>query len=394
MYTDKWSIKKSTLLIFISYWFVFIQLPYFPYSENSLLIKISVVITLIFLIPFMVRKMIRKKFSSMFFSLLVFTILIMISGLKNVGTLETVYTPLSSFLMAVRMIAFFSIVEYLAERKEIFDLISVYSTLTLILVFINDFIIIGFPSLTASMTPLFFIGNKFAVVYSHLQLLVLLMMKQGIKSGKWNKRIITGLVILSGIIALKVECITGFIGLLLFIFFCVIISLTKRLAYSPIVFLATLVISSLFVVLYEVFLLNPYVQKLITSVLNRTLTLTGRTYIYANIFDVLKGHWLWGYGYGSSYEVCVKYLHFADTQNGILEWILQTGILATTVMMIIIILVISKYSKDISNRKKAIPALALLYTFSILSAIEITIDMNYFMLLGILYGWEFTEEDQ
>ena len=92
--------------------------------------------------------------------------------------------------------------------------------------------------------------------------------------------------------------------------------------------MAILAGSSLFVVLYEVVLLNPYVQTLITTVLKRSLTLTGKNNIYMQIFlNVLKKSLVYGgYGYGSSYEVCVKYLYYADTQNGILEWILQTGI--------------------------------------------------------------------
>lgn len=394
MHVDKWCIRKSTLLIFLSYWFVFIQLPYFPKSESSLLIKISTVITIGFLIPFVTRKILKKTFFSMNLLLLLFLIFIMISGVKNAGTLKTVYPPSSSFLIAARIIGFFLLIEYLVEKQEILNLISVYSTLTLILVIINDFLIIGFPGLTASMNPLFFIGNKFSVVYSHLQLMALLMMKQSIENGKWNRNIIVGVAVLSAIISFKVECITGLIGLLLFIVFYILISSTKRLVYNPVVFMAILAGSSLFVVLYEVVLLNPYVQTLITTVLKRSLTLTGRTYIYANIFNVLKNHWLWGYGYGSSYEVCVKYLYYADTQNGILEWILQTGIFVTAIIIIIIVLVLIKCSKNTFNRKKTISILALLYAFSILSSIEITIDMNYFMLLGILYGWSLQSEDQ
>ena len=78
----------------------------------------------------------------------------------------------------------------------------------------------------------------------------------------------------------------------------------------------------------------------------------------------------------------------------LLEWILQTGIFVTAIIIIIIILVLIKCSKNTFNRKKTISILALLYAFSILSSIEITIDMNYFMLLGILYGWSLQSEDQ
>ena len=380
-------IKKTHILIFLSYWFVFIQLPYFPGNENSLLIKTTSIITFCIVLIYMLFKLFKKKFFWVNVILFSFVFLIMISGVSNYGSLNTVNPLLSSFLISIRIIGLFLMIEYLTEINQFYSLIVIYSILTFIFVIFSDIIILIFPTLTSNMEPYYFIGNKFAVIYTHLQLLVLLLVRKNIERRNCYKIYIILLVFLTAFMALRVECMTGLTGLIIFILFCILIKVTKNIFYNPAVFFASLIVSSLFVIAYEIILRFPLIQNLIISVFNRSLTLTGRTYIYANLFQILKEHWLWGYGYGSSYEICVKYLHFADTQNGIFEWILQSGIFVTACLVILLLVIINLYKKSKERREYFIPVLALLYTFLVLSSVEITIDMHFIFLLSILFGW-------
>lgn len=380
-------IKKTHILIFLSYWFVFIQLPYFPGNENSLLIKTTSIITFCIVLIYMLFKLFKKKFFWVNVILFSFVLLMMMSGVSNYGSLNTVNPLLSSFLISIRIIGLFLMIEYLTEINQFYSLIVIYSRLTFIFVIFNDIIILIFPTLTSNMEPYYFIGNKFAVIYTHLQLLVLLLVRKNVEQRNCYKIYIILLAFLTAFMALRVECMTGLTGLIIFISFCILIKVTQNIFYNPAVFFASLIVSSLFVIAYEIILRFPLIQNLIISVFNRSLTLTGRTYIYANLFQILKEHWLWGYGYGSSYEICVKYLHFADTQNGIFEWILQSGIFVTACLVILLLVIINLYKKSKERREYFIPVLALLYTFLVLSSVEITIDMHFIFLLSILFGW-------
>ena len=380
-------IKKTHILIFLSYWFVFIQLPYFPGNENSLLIKTTSIITICIVLIYMLFKLFKKKFFWVNVILFSFVLLMMMSGVSNYGSLNTVNPLLSSFLISIRIIGLFLMIEYLTEINQFYSLIVIYSRLTSIFVIFNDIIILIFPTLTSNMEPYYFIGNKFAVIYTHLQLLVLLLVRKNVEQRNCYKIYIILLAFLTAFMALRVECMTGLTGLIIFISFCILIKVTQNIFYNPAVFFASLIVSSLFVIAYEIILRFPLIQNLIISVFNRSLTLTGRTYIYANLFQILKEHWLWGYGYGSSYEICVKYLHFADTQNGIFEWILQSGIFVTACLVILLLVIINLYKKSKERREYFIPVLALLYTFLVLSSVEITIDMHFIFLLSILFGW-------
>ena len=380
-------IKKTHILIFLSYWFVFIQLPYFPGNENSLLIKTTSIITFCIVLIYMLFKLFKKKFFWVNVILFSFVLLMMMSGVSNYGSLNTVNPLLSSFLISIRIIGLFLMIEYLTEINQFYSLIVIYSRLTSIFVIFNDIIILIFPTLTSNMEPYYFIGNKFAVIYTHLQLLVLLLVRKNVEQRNCYKIYIILLAFLTAFMELRVECMTGLTGLIIFISFCILIKVTQNIFYNPAVFFASLIVSSLFVIAYEIILRFPLIQNLIISVFNRSLTLTGRTYIYANLFQILKEHWLWGYGYGSSYEICVKYLHFADTQNGIFEWILQSGIFVTACLVILLLVIINLYKKSKERREYFIPVLALLYTFLVLSSVEITIDMHFIFLLSILFGW-------
>lgn len=380
-------IKKTHILIFLSYWFVFIQLPYFPGNENSLLIKTTSIITFCIVLIYMLFKLFKKKFFWVNVILFSFVLLMMMSGVSNYGSLNTVNPLLSSFLISIRIIGLFLMIEYLTEINQFYSLIVIYSRLTSIFVIFNDIIILIFPTLTSNMEPYYFIGNKFAVIYTHLQLLVLLLVRKNVEQRNCYKIYIILLAFLTAFMALRVECMTGLTGLIIFISFCILIKVTQNIFYNPAVFFASLIVSSLFVIAYEIILRFPLIQNLIISVFNRSLTLTGRTYIYANLFQILKEHWLWGYGYGSSYEICVKYLHFADTQNGIFEWILQSGIFVTACLVILLLVIINLYKKSKERREYFTPVLALLYTFLVLSSVEITIDMHFIFLLSILFGW-------
>ena len=93
--------------------------------------------------------------------------------------------------------------------------------------------------------------------------------------------------------------------------------------------------------------------------------------------------WMQGMGYGSSYDLGMRYGGFPDTQNGILEWIWQVGIPTTIIMVLMfaIILTVAKKHTYYRNRKALLPLIAGAYLFTVLGTVEITIGIMYFSLM-------------
>lgn len=63
-------------------------------------------------------------------------------------------------------------------------------------------------------------------------------------------------------------------------------------------FFVALLASLLFAVFVEIILSNSVVTYIITQLLGKDVTLTFRTVIYSMLPNIMKGRWLWGFGYG------------------------------------------------------------------------------------------------
>ena len=66
-------------------------------------------------------------------------------------------------------------------------------------------------------------------------------------------------------------------------------------------FFVALLASLLFAVFVETILSNSVVTYIITQLLGKDVTLTFRTVIYSMLPNIMKGRWLWGFGYGTGY---------------------------------------------------------------------------------------------
>ena len=128
------------------------------------------------------------------------------------------------------------------------------------------------------------------------------------------------------------------------------------------------------------------VQDFIVNTLGRSLTLTGRTRIYNKLPELLYKRLWTGYGFGSSYEICMQYGSFPNTQNGIAEWVLQVGLPATVILVVLIYVVIHMLHKSEMSGKAGIPGIFVLYVLAFLASVEVTINLAYFFWLAVLVG--------
>ena len=224
--------------------------------------------------------------------------------------------------------------------------------------------------------------------HANILLIGLLLTRVAMRGKKINTNVIMkiiGLALLTFSIATVTNSATSLVLIPLFALFVILKAKGHSFIYSKVGYMTILTLSTLFVVFYGVVLNIAPIQLLITKVLGRSPTLTTRTMIYALVPTLLEGKLLWGYGYGTSYDLMFSQYYFPNTQNGILEWIWQGGAFAAIVLIIIIGNLV-KYVKENSKQSGKYKYLyAIACVFAVISSIEIIINMQYLTLLIIVY---------
>ena len=121
--------------------------------------------------------------------------------------------------------------------------------------------------------------------------------------------------------------------------------------------------------------------------MGKQLTLTGRTAIYENIPLVLRNHILFGYGYGSDYEVWKNFMGMPNSQNGVIECIVEQGIISTGLLIVLIALVMKKSNHffEVNIGVRVLSSIVIMYT--LLASIEITISLKYILFVFLLNAY-------
>ena len=83
--------------------------------------------------------------------------------------------------------------------------------------------------------------------------------------------------------------------------------------------------------------------------------------------------------------------NYDNTQNGLMEWILQVGIIGTSFLVLFLYVLFFRISKA-KPSTAIIPILSFIYVLTIIAMIEISLDLFYFMAIGLLYGMALDEE--
>lgn len=262
-----------------------------------------------------------------------------------------------------------------------------------VLIVLTDLMMFGGIRYYIGIFETYLVGSKFDVTYLHMNFVAVFCVRLKLtRQTKQETRLPTAiLVTMSAIILLigvRVDCNTGMLGALAQIALIYACDrwpkIVARRLGSPRTFLMALLISVLFAY-YVTWILNlPAVKHLIVDVMHRSLTLTGRTDIYTAYPIVMRDNWNWGFGYGNAYPVSWENFGYTDTQNALLEWILQIGVISTVAMVLIFYVIMVFYRRK-SSMTSAAPLLALLYVYILLGTVEITMNNNFWLFMLMLF---------
>ncbi len=286
----------------------------------------------------------------------------------------------SSIEFTVSLIETFILMGMIASRGLLDDILKKYENLLCGLLAINDLLVFA----VGPREKIYFLGSKFVVVYVHLFFLCIHLYNKRKEEVKLLEA--AGFCIFMVIISLKVSCATGIVGTGVFWIFYLFLSKYKEIFENPRVYTVILLLCGSFVVTYALILNSELIQNLIVGLLGRSLTLTGRVNIYVLIpFILLPKLWL-GYGYASTYTVYMFYTGYANSQNGLIEWVSEIGIIGTLGLVAIFIYAIGYSYKTKSNRESVYPIITYIYVLTFISTIEVSINKMFISAIAIIWA--------
>ena len=275
----------------------------------------------------------------------------------------------------------FFMMEYVNEKNLHQSFFILMYRFTLGYLLVNDLLLLAqMPSVSGmeSSTIIYLIGNKFEVTYMHLffSALYYQVFCTGMKVYLRQYIILVMHLVLTLFIAIGVECSTGVLGVVLLAVFLFLYK-KIRFIFRPFFAIILMLLFGAFFLLYETILAIPSVQYLIVDILNEDLTLTGRTYIYTRMLDLMDTQPWFGYGNGTATFFTTYYIHekLTNTQNGLLNDYIDWGIIG------VICLIILTYSVLRSASSRINPFICLIYTYIVLSSIEITLGLRFLAVL-------------
>lgn len=373
-------ISISSMLAILLFLAQFITMPYISWYN---LLRYGTIIVVGLYVGRRIRVVIQKKYLFLNVISLFFSFLTIIASYLNRSRLGDRDPFLASIPFAAAFVLFLFYMEIMAEKKKVKRVIEIFFRTALVVLLITDILIFVAPSLY--LYNKYFVGTKFEVVYLHILIIIFyLSLNQTGKLYTYKKILLILLAAWSLFICIYVNCSTGIVGVAVLLLLLLAIKRKERLFLNGKLYCVMQALCLGFVFFYEFVLNNPTVEYLIVEILGRDITLTSRTRIYEIVPLILTEHsgWMIGMGYGSSYDLGMRFAGFPDTQNGILEWIWQVGIPTTIIMVLMfaVILNISKQYMNEKNRGLLHPLIAGLYLFSILGTVEITITSMYFSI--------------
>lgn len=228
-------------------------------------------------------------------------------------------------------------------------------------------------------------GNKYATCYLFIFLIGLAYYKfYDFKKKKLKKSIlILCFIILALLISYVTRCYTTLVAfgvmLILFFFSERTIKKIRKFINNPIVAVLLVAVPGMVAMNITAVMQNPFVYKIVTEWFGKTAGLTGRAYIYSNLYNIYARHPFIGYGYNSDIVNIVT--EVGNAQNGIMQSLIDYGAIGTIALLAIVYLAFKN-----SNKKDRYWGFKISFlTFCVCSIVEIPFKYLFFFVVSFLF---------
>lgn len=341
----------------------------------------------------LLSNLLKRKYFYTLLILLVFCLGLLLTMYVNRDTRIGEDPARQTVRFILYLVELFALVIILAERGESERILKFLFRYLVVTVLVTDFLLLsGAMRFYSGRHEYYLVGTKFSVSYLHMNLLVLwVMRRQGMNRDlRLPRWLIAVLAIFVLLVAVRVDCMTGVVGCVALVVLFALLESPRRAKMlrftSPVILLLFFFGSALVSFITEEIMSIPFVSYIVEDVLGRDSTLTGRVNIYLQYADRISGHWMTGYGFGNGNAVSVALFGYENTQNAILQWIIQVGIPGTCILLFMMMYIFHRASL-VQGRKLAriMPLVVLIYVYIILGTVETTFNMKYIMWFALIF---------
>lgn len=298
------------------------------------------------------------------------------------------------FIARINLLTWF--VELQARKGRLRDVAAVFFLCSAAYLLATWWFILSDPLRAWRSGSYYLVGSKFSV--SYLCLFGLVMYAISFSGGKrktFGSLVFVGMCILSILLILKVDCMTGVFGIALLVVLVALRRAFEPFLRSPVMYLGTSLVATFVLVLFSEAITHiGFVADFITGFLGKSITLTGRLYVYEHVLPFLAQSPLLGNGYNSVYALFEGQMTFSATgyalnaQNAILEYCLYFGIVGVVLLYWFVchILSVARSRPSAGESWRGYMALAGLYVLTLLGMVEITINVQFFAYLAFYHA--------
>lgn len=174
---------------------------------------------------------------------------------------------------------------------------------------------------------------------------------------------------------------TGYLGTFIFAIFVLFKKKMQHIFNKPLILIGSILVLDIGFLVFILFMLSsPYVQYFIVEILNKDLSLNGRTYIYEMLPQIMSIRPLFGFGCDNGYKAMALILDTQNAQNGLIFNYLDLGLSGC----IIFILLLYKIAKSRISSIYNFPIYIYIYLMILFSTYEITLSNSFLCITFLL----------
>ena len=299
-----------------------------------------------------------------------------VASFLNLGEVQGTNLVAQCTIQCGALLANFLLLIIVCNKNRQKSMLEIYFWTSVLLYIASDLSVFGRIIIDGN----YLIGTKFQIAYLHIRTLALIILY--VKDWNISKKVLLcALIAETFLINIITGCATGLVGTVLFILFLFLYFKRARIVQNPFTNIIVLLVCAAFPFWYELIINSSFVKVLVEAVLQKQLTLTGRTVIYSRIPQLFGDYVLCGYGINSNMEICRRW-GAINIQNGMLKVLMESGIVGAVMILILYFSVFWRGRKCEKITQQVLSAFLLV--FSVLSSIEISIGVDTLAVLVYL----------
>ena len=362
---------------------IFIALCFFAFIQPNFFVKINVLnymsigMALLCTLILLLRSFKKNvKFDITIFLLLLWRLLIFIPTLNHNGEIVK-----WGYQSVVFVGLYLLIKNYICDK----DAFRIVYKMIFSYVLINILLMIIYPNGIFPQYGIYFLGirtrfTEFSIALMYISLIYY--NEYSSKNKKDRKKLITSYV-LAIINILSKWVATGIVVIVLTILFYLLLRLLRNKKKLSLVYcFGFLILIALSINLINGNLLNLFSG--LFELLNKDITLTGRTIIWENAIYVAKNYFLFGFGYVNDGNIISYHNGLWQAHNTILQSMCECGIFGTLTLFMMIFK--QGFPNKIDNKKINSLNVAIIFSFLIMMMTEITYYYPIFIFIIFLIG--------